>query len=299
MLFIDGVFSGGGIKGFALIGAVIELEERGYKFKRMAGTSAGAIIAGFIAAGYSGREIEKIMESVKLTKLLESNKRKWFPLARWLKLYWSMGIYKGDGLELWIKEVLEKKNIRTFGDLPDKHLRIIASDLTNARLMVLPDDLPNYNIDPNQFSVARAIRMSCSVPFFFQPIVLQTVGEKKIVVDGGVLSNFPIWLFDQENVIPERPVLGLRLVPENQQTLVQERKIDNAIELFTSLFETMRNAHDSRYISRKFVSNIMFIPIKETGFLEFSLSDEQRIKLIEQGSKAATHFLKDWVYRIK
>lgn len=67
MLFIDGVFSGGGIKGFALIGAVMELEERGYKFKRLAGTSAGAIIAGFIAAGYSGREIEEIMESVKLT----------------------------------------------------------------------------------------------------------------------------------------------------------------------------------------------------------------------------------------
>lgn len=277
----------------------MELEKRGYKFKRMAGTSAGAIIAGFIAAGYSGREVYDLMQTVKLTKLLESKKRIRFPLARWLKLYWSMGIYKGDALELWIEEVLAKKNIRTFADLPDKQLRIIASDLTNASLMVLPDDLIKYNIDPLQFSVARAIRMSCSVPFFFQPIILRTVGQKKIVVDGGVLSNFPMWLFDRENVIPERPVLGLRIVPENQQTLVQERKIDNAIELFTSLFETMRNAHDSRYISRKFVSNILFIPVKETGFLEFSVSDERRIRLIEQGSEAAIQFLKDWVYRIK
>ena len=297
-LFIDGVFSGGGIKGFALIGAVMELEEQGYRFKRMAGTSAGAIIAGFIAAGYSGREINEIMNSVKLTGLLESRKNR-FPFARWLKLYWSMGLFKGDALETWIKEVLEKKKIRTFGDLPDKQLRIIASDLTNGTLMVLPDDLPKYNIDPHQFSVARAIRMSCSVPFFFQPITLRTVGEKKIIVDGGVLSNFPMWLFDQENVIPERPVLGLRLVPEKQQVMVHEREIDNAVELFTSLFETMRNAHDSRYISRKFVKNIVFIPVKEAGFIEFNIDEDQRKALIRQGRKAAVRFLKDWFFRIR
>ncbi len=293
------MFSGGGIRGFALIGAVTELESQGYRFKRVAGTSAGAIIAGFIAAGYSGQDIYEIMKSVKLTKLLEVKKNKRFPLAKWLKLYWSMGLYKGDALELWIKEILARKNIRTFADLADKQLRVIASDLTNGRLMVLPDDLPQYNIDPNQFSVARAIRMSCSVPFFFQPITLRTVGEKRIIVDGGVLSNFPMWLFDQENVITERPVLGLRLVPEKQQTMVHERDINNAIELFTSLFETMRNAHDARYISRKFVKNIVFIPIKEAGFIEFSISDNKRIVLIEQGKEAVNHFLKDWIYRIR
>lgn len=298
-MFIDGVFSGGGIKGFALIGAVIELEKQGYRFKRVAGTSAGAIIAGFIAAGYSGSEINEIMKSIKLTKLLETKKNKHFPLAKWLKLYWSMGLYKGDALELWIKEVLARKNIRTFADLADKQLRVIASDLTNGRLMVLPDDLPKYNINPNQFLVARAIRMSCSIPFFFQPIMLRTVGEKRVIVDGGVLSNFPMWLFDQENVIAERPVLGLRLVPEKQQTVVHERDINNAIELFTSLFETMRNAHDARYISRKFVKNIVFIPIKEAGFIEFSISDNQRLVLIDQGKEAAKHFLKEWIYRIR
>ena len=297
-MLIDGVFSGGGIKGFALIGAVMELEEQGYRFKRMAGTSAGAIIASFIAAGYSGQEINEIMNSVKLTKLLESKKNR-FPFARWLTLYWSMGLFKGDALETWIKRVLAKKNIRTFSDLPDKQLRIIASDLTNGTIMVLPDDLPKYNIDPNQFSVARAIRMSCSVPFFFQPITLTTVGEKKIIVDGGVLSNFPMWLFDQENVVPERPVLGLRLVPEKQEVIVHEREIDNAIELFTSLFETMRNAHDARYISRKFVKNIVFIPVKEAGFIEFSIDDAQREALIGQGRDAANHFLKNWFFRIR
>ena len=57
--WIDGVFSGGGMKGFALVGAYQVLEEKGYQFKRVAGTSAGAILACFIAAGYTGKEIEE------------------------------------------------------------------------------------------------------------------------------------------------------------------------------------------------------------------------------------------------
>ena len=61
-MIIDGVFSGGGIKDFALIGAYQVLEEKGFQFQRLAGTSAGAILAGFIAAGYSGKEIERLLD---------------------------------------------------------------------------------------------------------------------------------------------------------------------------------------------------------------------------------------------
>ena len=77
-----------------------------------------------------------------------------------------MGLYKGERLEKWIAEKLRSRGIRTFADLPDQSLRIIASDLTNSTMLVLPDDLPKYHIDPNRFSVARAVRMSCSIPYF-------------------------------------------------------------------------------------------------------------------------------------
>lgn len=70
---IDGVFSGGGIKGLALIGAYQAIEEKGYRFKRIAGTSAGAIVASFIAAGYSSSEIMKIMDEIDLKELLDTN----------------------------------------------------------------------------------------------------------------------------------------------------------------------------------------------------------------------------------
>lgn len=273
----------------------MEAEQRGYTFKRVAGTSAGALIAGLLAAGYSGAEINLLMEDVELTKLLETKKQQTFPFARWLKLYWRMGLYKGDALENWIKEMLARKNIRTFADLPNQNLRIIASDLTNGRLIVLPDDLPNYQLSAEKFSVAKAIRMSCSVPFFFEPITIKTNGQKSVFVDGGVLSNFPMWLFDKENVMTVRPVLGFKLVPEDQ--MIHQRNVNNAVELFTSLFETMKNAHDSRYISRKIVKNIMFIPVKETSFVDFSISEEQRRGLIESGRMSAAHFLEHWFYR--
>ena len=59
---VDGVFSGGGIKGFAYVGAIQILEERGIQFKRVAGTSAGAILAAFIAAGFNAQELEEIFK---------------------------------------------------------------------------------------------------------------------------------------------------------------------------------------------------------------------------------------------
>ncbi|KFL16373.1 hypothetical protein GT94_04495 [Geobacillus stearothermophilus] len=54
---IDLVFSGGGVKGFALLGAYEAIEEKGLRWKRLAGTSAGALLAALLAAGYTAREI--------------------------------------------------------------------------------------------------------------------------------------------------------------------------------------------------------------------------------------------------
>lgn len=166
-MYIDGVFSGGGIKGVALVGAYEEIEKRGFQFVRVAGASAGAIIAGLIAAKYTSREIDQLLSNLKLEILLDERKSM-LPLnvTKWLHLYWKLGLYKGNELEKWIADVLAQKGLVTFADLPPQSLRVIASDLTNGRLLVLPDDLNSYGIEPKTFSIAKAIRMSCSLPFF-------------------------------------------------------------------------------------------------------------------------------------
>jgi NTE family protein len=294
-MYIDGVFSGGGIKGLALVGACAAIEERGFHFKRVAGTSAGSLIAGLIAAGYTSTEMANLLDELDLKKFLDSRKTV-IPsaLTKWLFVYWRLGLYKGDELECWIADILAARGLRTFGDLAPDALRIIASDLTNGRLLILPDDLPKYGVDPRTFPVARAIRMSCSLPFFFEPVKLRDRVGMNIVVDGGVLSNFPMWLFDKENVKKVRPVLGVKL----SQNLIQQptNKIKNALNMFEALFETMKDAHDSRYISRKHEKNIIFIPTEGNLTTEFQLSDEKKLELIDLGKKNAEKFFKSWCY---
>lgn len=212
-MYIDGVFSGGGIKGFALIGAYQAVEEKGLEFKCLAGTSAGSIIAAFIVAGYKGEDILEMMDEVDLKMFLDERKSILpFPLTKWISLYWKLGLYRGNKLEEWLIAKLKQKGISTFADIPANSLRVVASDLTNGRLIVLPDDLHRYGINPESFSVARAVRMSSSIPYFFEPVRLASSTGVNIIVDGGVLSNFPIWLFYQnKEPFKTRPVLGIKL----------------------------------------------------------------------------------------
>jgi len=292
---IDGVFSGGGIRGFALIGAYEEIENRGFQFVRVAGTSAGSIIAALIAAGYTSKEIYQLVDEFDLPKMLDPRKTIIpFSLAKWLLLYWKLGLYKGNELEHWLKEKLAAKGLRTFSDLPPQALRVIASDLSNGQMVVLPDDLEKYGISPGTFSIAKAIRMSCSIPYFFEPVKLRTMSGVNVLVDGGVLSNFPIWLFDQDNVKKVRPVLGIKLSPSEYEH--EKHIITNGIQLFGALFETMKDAHDQRYISKRLVDNIMFIKAEGISLTEFDVTVEKKQKLFAIGRDHAKKFLNSWGY---
>ncbi|KAF1679665.1 MULTISPECIES: patatin-like phospholipase family protein [Bacillus] len=291
-MYIDGVFSGGGVKGIALAGAYEMLEEKGFRFKRVAGTSAGAIIAAFIASGYTGKEIRTLIEEVDGEKLLDQ-RYSFLPLKmlQWISIYWRLGLYKGDTIEKWIADLLRAKGIRVFGDLPKGSLRLIASDLTNGTMIVLPDDLGRYGLNPDMFPVARAVRMSCSIPYFFEPIKLKTESGAATVVDGGVLSNFPIWLFSKER---KRPVIGVTLAPRERER--PKKNIRNAFELFAALFETMKDAHDARHIASRYEQNIIFLPVDDVMATDFYVTKQKKLALIELGKRQTEQFLRKWTY---
>ena len=292
-MLIDGVFSGGGLKGFALVGAYQVLEEKGYQFHRVAGTSAGAILACFIAAGYSGKEIEQMLNEQDFSELLDPRRTLFpFPFMKWVRLYWQLGLYQGNALENWFFEKLAVKGVYTFSDIPVGTLRLIASDLTNGKMMVLPDDLKHYGISATSFPVARALRMSCGIPFFFEPVRLKVGSGETIVVDGGLLSNFPMWLFEDINGKVERPVLGLKLSRPKEE--IAGHKIENGLELFEALFSTMKNAHDEKYISRKHERNIIFIPVDDYSSTDFDMDEDEKDALMEIGRKRTAQFLKLW-----
>ncbi|WP_153731004.1 patatin-like phospholipase family protein [Sporosarcina obsidiansis] len=289
---IDGVFSGGGLKGFALVGAVQELEEQGYHFKNLAGTSAGSILASFLAAGYTGNEIKEMLAEEDFQSLLDPRKTLLpFPFMKWVSLYWRMGLYQGKALEDWFFDKLARKGCYAFGDLPKGSLKLVASDLTNGKIMVLPDDLDQYGFDPNKFSIAKALRMSCGIPYFFEPVRLDAP-KGTVVVDGGVLSNFPMWIFEDDSQSEKRPLIGLKL--SRRQEEVPERSIHNALQLFEALFSTMKNAHDEKYISREHEKNIVFIPVEDYSATKFDMTEEQIEELLTIGRNRTKQFLRTW-----
>ncbi len=89
------------------------------------------------------------------------------------------GIYEGKVFEKWIAELLAAKKVTRFGDLVDEgadasnryRLRVIASDVTHRRMLVLPNDAGHLGIHPDELEVAYAARMSMSIPVFFEPVI--------------------------------------------------------------------------------------------------------------------------------
>ena len=128
-MYIDGVFSGGGIKGIALIGAIEEIENRGYQFKRVA-VQVQVPSLRFLAAKYTSKEMDQLLDELNLKLLLDERKTILpYSVAKWMLVYFRLGLYKGNALENWISEVLARKGLHTFSDLPRHQLRFIASIL--------------------------------------------------------------------------------------------------------------------------------------------------------------------------
>lgn len=291
---IDSVFSGGGVKAFSFLGALQSIHHKNLKIERVAGTSAGAIFASFIAADYKINEIEQLMQHINLKKFLDapllSEK---IPFSKWIFLYFQMGLYKGDLFESWLYDILFKKGIKTFRDLKEGYLKVIVSDISLGKLIVLPDDLKRvYGIDPHTFHVATAVRMSASFPYFFMPKTLKSKENKtSYIVDGGLLSNFPLWVFRNDHA-DRRPVLGITLSDSMEQ--VEPYKIKNALDMLRALFHAMMKAHDARYISHSKKDNIIFIPVKNVKTTDLTISNQEKQSLIKLGNETTKHFLQHW-----
>lgn len=291
---IDVVFSGGGIKAFAFIGALETLKENGYTIERVGGTSAGAIIAALIAANYKVEYIKDVLFKLNLNQFLdEPIIIKYLPPLKLLSLYVNKGLYKGDVFERWMELQLKRKGIITFADIKPGYLKVVASDITKGRLIVIPDDLERlYNIDQKDFKVATAIRMSAGFPYFFMPKQLKNDDNKlSYIVDGGLLSNFPLWLFQRKQK-QKRPVIGVTLSEdvENQQPEL----IHNGLDMLQAMFKTMLKAHDTRYVSTSQSKHVIFIPVKKIRTVDLKINEETKNELIKLGAKKSAEFLKSW-----
>ncbi|RKQ37769.1 patatin-like phospholipase family protein [Oceanobacillus halophilus] len=294
---IDAVFSGGGVKAFAFAGVLESFKDHDLDIERVAGTSAGAMVASFLAAGYKTDEILHLIRHLELKEFLDPpTLTNYIPFSKWLFFYFQLGINKGKKLENWLYEQLANKGVYTFNDIKEGYLKVVVSDLSLGKLIVIPDDLERvYGLNPKFFPVSKAVRMSAGFPYFFMPKKLPgKTNKKSIIVDGGLLSNFPLWLFsDGEEKRDTRPVLGVKFTGSIEKQNYP-REIKNAFDMFTALFATMKQAHDTRYISKAAKNNILFIPINDIDSVDFHISQQVKQELYEIGRNYSNDFLRYW-----
>ncbi|WP_392486257.1 patatin-like phospholipase family protein [Haloimpatiens sp. FM7315] len=293
MPYADAVFEGGGIKALGLIGALCYLEKKGYKFENVAGTSAGAIIAALVSAGYKGEEMKELMRDISYNSFNDKSANK-FTIIKLINFIRFKGVYSGDAIEKLIYNLLKKKGKVKFKDVwgeSSSKLKIIATDITKKDMLILPDDLKRYNIDPKEFEIARAVRMSIGIPFVFKPIEFKYGNNCSYVVDGGILSNFPIWIFDVKSK-PKWPTFGFQL-QENKpaNTFIGKKDL---ISYTLDVISTLLDRNEMRYIRDKDMVRTISIPTLGVKTTEFNLSNEKKLKLYNSGYLAAEKFIGKW-----
>jgi NTE family protein len=309
----DGVFRGGGVKGLALVGALGGFAEHPTKpvrtWKNVAGSSDGAVIAAYLATGHDAGEMLELLQQTNFAQFAD------FPLHSKLlgvgRLLLGRGMAPGAALERWLDDVLDGATFAAVrkpegaDPLDPWRLKLIAVDVTGGRLLVLPGDLQMYRdprtgrpIEPDDFPIARAARMSMSLPYFFDPVELEDgQGRACLIVDGGTLSNFPVWLWDVDPKVsgrlPVRPTFGFTLCGGHGfgGPGAVARLAPWPLRFAFDIFHTAESAWDERFVSHSTRVRTLAVDADGVATTEFDLSQEKQELLVQNGRSAARSFL--------
>ena len=282
---------GGGVKGVAYVGAIKELDKAGLfdPIERVAGTSAGALMACMICAGYSVPEIEQLMRNISFNKF----KSGWNPFM----IISRFGLYTGDYIISFTEELLKKssRNLKahaTFMDLRNAGCRDLYVFACNTGT----HSIHEFSADQTPHcSVAEAVRASMSIPFFFKGWTFKHHGNKEhIFIDGGVVYNYPLSFFDdnrftEADINPES--IGLYLHSTAKPKNIPFR-LGKPFFFSRHLFESIMDAQDDLlFRDREQMARSVLIDDLGLSATDFNITDDQKNALIASGSTAAQDFI--------
>jgi NTE family protein len=311
---VDLVLSGGGILGIGHVGVAAVLRERGFAFQRIAGTSAGSIVGSLLAAGASPAELHELLCHQDFEQFLDADAIDRVPvIGPIVSIFAENGWAKGTTFRDWLFDQLAAHHVETFGDLeitddPDRDprpehgwkLMVTAADVTTGELLRLPQDYRRYGLEPNDQFVADAVRASISVPYLFEPCKLRHAdGTESLLVDGGLVSNYPLDAFNRTDgssarwptfgatVLPKLPAGDIELIPE-----LSALRLIPGFHYLESLIVTAAFGRDQGYLEQPWISR-WSIAVDSLGVnpFDFSIGSDVKEHLYESGRAAATAFL--------
>ncbi|MEJ2653313.1 MAG: patatin-like phospholipase family protein [Gammaproteobacteria bacterium] len=327
-IFRNLVFEGGGVKGIAYVGALDVLSEKGIisGIRRIGGTSAGAINAVLLGLGYTAKETRDILWSLDFTKFMEDS---WGIIRDTGRLIEEFGWYKGDYFRNWIGNLIKEKtgnSESTFADIEAikeecgfKSLYFMGTNLSTSYSEVFSGE------HTPRVCVADAVRISMSIPLFF---AAKRSMRGDVYVDGGVLNNYPIKLFDRGKYMEstnfsepgyytkinrqleglERPIskyvynketLGFRLDAKEEISVFRDhaepphRKIDNFFDYTWALIDTILEAQQSSHLHSDDWMRTVYIDTLGVGTTDFDLSDAKKQELVVSGKEGAEKYF-EW-----
>ncbi|MBS1774449.1 MAG: patatin-like phospholipase family protein [Bacteroidetes bacterium] len=216
------VFEGGGIRGIAYAGtlSILEQEHITDNIKRTAGTSVGAIVATLVAVGYTASELKDILYNLKIQQFNDGEYVFIGGIHRVNKYY---GWYKGDKIEQWVGKLIAQKTRNEHLTFEQLHQLTITNKslkdvyITSTNLSKQCKTVFSYENYP-AMEIQTAVRASLSIPLYYKALFLDSLGAKAkkkshggydIYVDGGIVANYPISIFDNDTSYGS--TLGLKL----------------------------------------------------------------------------------------
>ncbi|MDG5852443.1 patatin-like phospholipase family protein [Clostridium beijerinckii] len=318
------VFEGGGVKGIAYLGALEILEQKGIlrNIKRVGGTSAGAIIALMVGLGYSKEELYNTFNEMNLRSFMDDDIGSIRDLYR--LLIKGYGWFKGEAFTRWLENIIEKKTGNkdsTFKEIKDsgkfKEMFFQGTNLTKHEVETFSAENEKYEDMP----IKDAVRISMSIPLFFESVKMNNC----CYVDGGILSNYPVRLFDRkiyveedENYfIPEeyekmlhdkvgntyvynKETLGFRLDSKNKIDLFNGRTQpnDHTINSFFSyswnLISTLMENQDITHLTGDDFDRTIYIDSMDVSTTDFEIDYETKMKLIDSGRIGTIEYFEEY-----
>lgn len=288
------VFKGGGVLGIAYAGAIEVLEQHNILqgVQQVAGTSAGAITATLVSLNYNSTQIKDIVNQTNFKSFEDGE-----IVIDALHVMSKYGLYKGDVFLSWMKGLITKAGLNedaTFNDFKNKgckELYVFASDLNTQGLREF-----SAGTTPNVI-VAEAVRASMSIPLFFEAWEFPNNNpDNHIYVDGGMIYNYPLTIFDTNNT-QNQNTLGLFLSNLSGIQSSNDLGTGHFVKYIRSLVETMLEAqvinfqHDPDEEKRSIVIDNLGI-----SATDFDLTDDQKQALFNSGKTYTQKFLDTHIF---